>query len=198
MMRNTGFTLIEVMVALVIFALLAALGYRGLDAVLGAEAHVRDEARTWRTLAVAFASIDEALGAAIDMPVRDRDGAVAAPFSGSAARRRDDEPLLVFTRLGFAGYAGALADAQRVGLRLSGGRIEQLVWPVLHAAPRTEPRAFTLADGIARVDLRYLSRDGAWHAAWPPAGKHAALPAAVELKLRLATGEEVSRFFALP
>ncbi len=194
---HRGFTLIEIMVALMIFALLSGVGYRGLDAVLRAKARVDEESARWRDLALTFVNIQQSLASSVERPVRDRSGNVAAPFVGAASVRNEDEAPLVFTRMGYADQRGTLGDLQRIGYRVRQQRLEQLVWPVLDQAPTTEPEAFELIDGIASLSLRYMSRDGAWLTSWPAAGA-TALPAAVEFSLTLTSGEPMKRVFVLP
>ncbi len=196
--RDHGFTLIEIMIALMIFALLSAIAYRGLEAVLNARARVEQEARKWRGLALAFINIQQSLASVVDRSIRGSDGLIAPPFSGVAGVRHEEEAALVFTRTGFPDHGGVLADLQRVGYRVNGGRLEQLIWPVLDQAPATEPHAMTLVQGVKAMNARYLGPDGAWGASWPPAGDSAPAPAAVELELQLVTGETVTRVFALP
>lgn len=186
------------MVALTIFALLSGAAYRGLQAVLDARARVDQETRKWGALVSALTSVQQSLAAVVDRPVRDRAGSIAPSLLGPARMELEEEPALAFTRMGFEGHRGVLSDLQRVGYRVRGERLEQLVWPVLDQAPSTRPHVVELMTGVAGMSLRYLAPDTAWRPSWPVPGERAALPAAVEVTLRLKTGEEVSRVFALP
>jgi general secretion pathway protein J len=192
-----GFTLIEILVALFVFALLAGFGYRGLGAVLDAADRVTGETRKWRDLALAFEHMRLSFTQAADRPIRDRHDAAAPAFEGIAATRNASEPLLVFTRMGYAGHEGAAADQQRVGYRLREERLEQLAWPVLDQAPHTEPQAIVLLTGVRELTFTYL-HEGKWHSVWPLADADAAHPAAVQVTLRLSNGERYQRLFALP
>jgi prepilin-type N-terminal cleavage/methylation domain-containing protein len=116
--RVRGFTLIEILVALLVFALLAGFGYRGLGAVLDAGERVTTETSKWRDLALAFEHMRLAFAQAAERPIRDRNDATAPAFQGVAATRNSTEALVAFTRMGYAGHEGAAADQQRVGYRL--------------------------------------------------------------------------------
>jgi general secretion pathway protein J len=192
-----GFTLIEVLVALLVFALLAGFGYRGLAAVVDAGERLTAETNKWRDLALAFEHMRLSFTQVADRPIRDRHDATARAFAAVAATRNSSEPLLSFTRMGFAGHEGAAADQQRVGYRLREDRLEQLVWPVLDQAPHTEPQSVALLAGVRELTFSYLHQ-GKWHAAWPPGDSDARHPAAVQVVLRLANGEHYQRVFALP
>ena len=194
-----GLTLIEVMVALTIFALLSGAAYRGLQAVLDARARLDQEAQKWSALVSALTNVQQSLAAVVERPIRDRGGSIAPSLVGLAGMRTEEDPALAFTRMGFEGHRGVLSDLQRVGYRVRGERLEQLVWPVLDQAPSTEPHVIALMTGVAGMSTRYLARDRSWRPSWPVAGEEsAALPAAVEVILRLTTGEEILRVFALP
>jgi general secretion pathway protein J len=91
-----------------------------------------------------------------------------------------------------------LADVQRHGYRLNNGTLEQLVWPVLDQAPRSEPAVNTLLERVNRFELRYLDGIGNWQTRWPLPGVPATLPAAVEVVIGLDGGTTVTRVFALP
>jgi len=192
-----GFTLIEILVALLVFALLAGFGYRGLDAVLAAGERVTGETRKWRDLALAFEHMRLSFAQAVDRPVRDTHDQPAPAFAGAATAARANDALVEFTRMGYAGHEGAAADQQRIGYRLSEDRLEQLSWPVLDQAPHTEPQATALLSGVREISFSYLHA-GKWYAAWPLADSDASHPAAVHVTLALASGERYQRIFALP
>jgi general secretion pathway protein J len=192
-----GFTLIEILVALLVFALLAGFGYRGLGAVLDAGDRVTGETRKWRDLALAFEHMRLAFAQAADRPIRDRHDTAAPAFEGVAATRNASEPLLAFTRMGYAGHEGAAADQQRIGYRVREERLEQLAWPVLDQAPHTEPHAVALLSGVRELAFSYLHQ-GKWHSSWPLADGDAPYPAAVLVTLRLSNGERYQRLFTLP
>ena len=194
--RTSGFTLIEILVALLIFALLAGFGYRGLGAVLDAGERVTAETSKWRDLALVFEHMRLAFAQAAERPIRDRNDAAAPAFVAVAATRNANEPLVAFTRMGYAGHEGAAADQQRIGYRLREERLEQLVWPVLDQAPHTEPMLVPLLAGVHEVSFAYLHQ-GKWHPAWPIAEATAQHPAAVQLTLQLASGERYQRVFGL-
>jgi general secretion pathway protein J len=191
-----GFTLIEVLVALLVFALLAGFGYRGLGAVLDAGERVTAETGKWRDLALAFEHMRLSFAQVVERPIRDRNDAEAPAFQAVSATRNSSEALVAFTRMGYAGHEGAAADQQRVGFRLRDDRLELLAWPVLDQAPHTEPLSVTLLAGVRELSFAYL-HEKKWHASWPIAESTAQHPAAVQVTLRLASGERFQRVFSL-
>ena len=166
---SDGFTLIEILVALLLFALLAGFGYRGLGVVLDSGERLAGETRKWRDLALAFEHMRQSLAQAADRPIRGRDDLTLPAFLGVPAPRNAAEPILAFTRMGYAGHSGAAADQQRIGYRLRDGRLEQLAWPALDQAPHSEPETIELLAGVRGVSFSYLHA-GRWHAAWPLTG----------------------------
>lgn len=194
---KSGFTLIELLVALAIFAIMALAAYRGLSVMLDARQRLDLENRKWRGVAQFFARLENDLGAVLDRPVRGGADVVLPALSGKALAVGEDEAQLAFTRSGYNAQSGVLAAPQRVGYRLRGETLELLSWPVLDQAPRSSPDAGQALQGVTRFELRYLDRNGGWQQQWPPSGPEAGLPAAVEIRLWLRSGEEVQRVFAL-
>lgn len=197
-MNERGFTLVEVLVALTIFALMSVLAYRGLTAVLETRAHVSDDNRRWRDIALTLDLFEQDLGAVVARPVRDAGDLVQPAFVGDPLAVGDTAAPLIFSRTGSAWQTGVAADVQRHGYRLRAGTLEQLVWPVLDQAPHSAPAVHPLVDGVERFELRYLDATGNWQPRWPLPGMQTGLPAAVEVVVEIRQAGRITRVVALP
>jgi general secretion pathway protein J len=176
-----GFTLIELMSALLILSLLAVLSFRGLGAVLDARDHVRQQTEKWKSVAAFFSRFQ-------------RDVQLSAPRPLRAAAGR-----LEFSR--FAAAEGIDAP-RRVAYRLNENReIELSLWPDLEVAPNrvadAPPARYVVLSAVAQFELQYLEPGLAWVDAWPRSERDAPLPQAVRLRVVLASGEELVRVFSL-
>jgi general secretion pathway protein J len=69
-LKARGFTLIELMCALLILALLAVLSFRGLAAVLDSRDQVRQETQKWRNVASFFARFQRDVQLSAPSPLR--------------------------------------------------------------------------------------------------------------------------------
>lgn len=186
--RHAGFTLVEVLVALALLAMMSGLTFRGLETVLAPQVRLEEEMRKWRALGSAFSAVQQSLAVAVAHP-----GFVFSGESGTAG-----PASLAFVRTGFPGYEGALGDLQRATYRFNGGRIEQVFWP-LDDKVAGAPQAMVLLEGVNAMGLRFLARDGRWLTHWPELNAfRSGLPAAVEMRLVLASGERLQRLFVLP
>lgn len=187
-----GFTLIELMTALLILSLLALMSFRGLGAVLDAREHVRLESDKWRRVSAFFARFERDAQLAAPRPVRTAAGFIPA-WRGQNSPER--EPRLEFSR--FA--ADDRADTpRRLAYQLNGAQeIELLLWPTLDVAADVLPARYPVLTGVSSFDLQYLNADRAWVAAWPASPGDPPIPGAVRLSIVLVSGEEIVRVFAL-
>jgi general secretion pathway protein J len=190
---TAGFTLLEILVALAILALLSVLGYRALASLADTEVRLNGETRHWRSLDLLFTRLEADLRAALPRDARAGDAARRAWEGGIDG---DGNALLTFSRAGPEFALDVGSAGQRLGYRLRDGAIEVLYWPYLDNAAQAMPTAYALADGVARFRIDYLDRGGELREAWPLPGE-AALPRAVRVELTLAGGETVERWLAL-
>jgi len=184
---SRGFTLLEVLVAIAVFAVFSALAYGSLSRLLDSRERIEAERAFWRELALAFAQIEDDLGAARPRTVRDIYGNPQPAFRGQPTDSRVlGEPALTFTRGGlFVLGEGARPDLARVGYRLREGALQRLTWPALDQPTRSEPQIAALLENVTELRVRFYVPAGGWVDAWPPVGQLTALPAAVEVDLTL-------------
>jgi general secretion pathway protein J len=196
MSRSKAFTLVELLVALAIFAILAGFAYRGLQGMLDSRAALDRETRKWRDVAIFVARIERDLSAVLATqqapgPVQRR----PAPLT-SVVETTTPSDGLALTRSGNTLQENALAAPQRVAYRLRDGSIERLTWTSVDPAPRDEPASVPVLGSVAALGFRFLLENGEWRGNWGVTER--TLPAAVEVTLKLASGETLVRLVDLP
>jgi general secretion pathway protein J len=184
--RTRGFTLLELLVAVGLLAVLATVAYRGLASILEAESQVAEQTQRWSGVAVLLEQLGRDLSLAVARPATDGAGrtlpALALAGSEIALTRFEDHD--------------SGAGLRRVGYRLRDGTLEYLVWPAVDSAPGALPAINPVLEGVAGFQLRAHDASGATAAAaWPPGAAIAALPRAVEAQIVLAGGERLTRVF---
>ena len=190
--RLPGFTLIEVLVALAVLAVFATFAWRATASLVEGEARLASEARRWQTRDARYARIEADVRAAVPRAVRVPGGREQAWAGGIDAY---GQSTFAFTRAGGdPGEPGA--EGVRLAYRIRGGTAEILYWPTLDRGAGAVPVAYALADGIARLDVRYADDEGAWTDRWPPA-RSEALPRALVVAFTLADGARLERFIVL-
>ncbi len=191
--RRNGFTLIEVLAALLILSALALMSYRGLGAVLDTRQHAAAETDKWRHVAAFFARFEQDVQMAAPRPVRSAAG-IAPAWIGVPASTTA-QPRLAFSR--FASTEG-VDTPRRVAYTLNDKQqIELWLWPGLDLPANVPPAHYTVLRGVTSFDLQYLDADLVWVNAWPTSPSDAAIPRAVRVRIVLASGEQVVRVFAL-
>ena len=193
MTRERGFTLIEVLVALALMALVAVLAWRATASLVDGEARLSGEAQRWRMLDAAFARLEGDLRQALPRGVRSASGIEPAWIGAVEAHGAS---AIVFTRAGAEFTVEPGAAGHRIGYRLRDAALEVVYWPALDRARDVEPAAYALVDGIAGFRIAQLGTRGQWSDRWPLAGDDD-VPRAVRVQLSLATGETIERLFAL-
>jgi general secretion pathway protein J len=194
--RAAGFTLVELLVALAIFAILSGFAYRGLTALLDSREALRHESRKWRDVSLFVGRVERDLGAVLVRTSKGPSGTALAPVASTLETPSAGDGLAL-TRAGSPLQENPLAAPQRIAYRLRGDRVERLTWAGVDAAPRDEPSAVTVLAPVRALSFRFMDpRSGDWRPTWP--GGSELLPAAVEVTVELASGERLVRLVDLP
>ncbi|MDR2013772.1 MAG: type II secretion system minor pseudopilin GspJ [Rhodanobacter sp.] len=198
---HAGFTLIEVLVALAVFAALAAAAYGGLAQIARTRAALAEQQDRFAAVSRAVAALERDLRQTIDRPVLGNSGDAVLPALAGHADGVE------FTRLGFANpRAEARSNLERVVYSIADRALVRGRYTVLDRVGDSMPTPTTLAARIDALHLRYFGCDGQWRDAWPPvaalpcqaAGPTDALPRAVEFRLMFGDIGEIRRIVELP
>lgn len=172
-----GFTLVELMIAILLFAMLSAAATGLLRFGVDARGRSFERLDTLATLTRTRALLSADLGQAAPRPWRDATGAGQPAFIG---QNGGSGTLIRLVRRGWTNDgAAARSSLQRVEYRLNGDRLERLSWPMVDGSAPNAPA--TLISGVTALSLRFYT-EGQWRSDWIPRSR-AALPDAVELTI---------------
>ena len=178
-----GFTLVELMVSLLIFSLLAAAGVGLLAFSVRAQQVGAEKLADIARLNQLGSALSADLAQVRARPTRNEAGDPVPPFVG--ARDSGATPMLRLVRAGWTNVdAAPRPSEQKVEYRLDNGSLLRVAYPMLDgAAPG--PSAAILTD-VASIKLRYRF-GGAWTDQWNPAPDRP-LPDAVEMTIARTNG----------
>lgn len=189
-----GFTLLEVVVAVAIFAVVAALAWGGLDRITRAKQVIDAQSRQFMALQQAIGQLERDFRQAAPRPVRDASGLELPALLGGV----DDVELTRF--VGAGGWDRQAPALERVGWRCEADRLQRLHWVVLDRTAGTQVQVEDRVEGVSLCRWRYLV-DGVPLERWPMAGDAeppGRLPDAVEFRFEVEDGGEYRRVLELP
>ena len=197
--QRRGMTLIELLIALAVFAVLSAITYGAIRTAI--ETQQRIEVRTTRFAALqkAMAVIERDVLQMVDRPIRDEYGEPLPALKSSDG----DFRLMEFTRTGWQTLIGVnKVRLRRIAYELTDRQLFRLVWNVLDRAEDSLPSSSVLLTGVNAVEIRYLNTDNQWLSAWPlewgTDGTSFGLPRAMEINVDIVDIGRVKRLLALP
>ena len=187
----SGFTLVEVLVAVLVFGLVAAITYGGLNALTSTSGEHQARADDFAALQRAVAALDRDLRQLTSRPVRQAGNAISPALTG-------DSSTLLGTRAGWVNPARQQrSQLQRFGWQLENNRLVRRYWSVTDAVPGSAPLINLQIDQVQALNLRYRDEVGQWHSRWPIDGRLDRLPSAIEYRLLSERFGEIRRLLLL-
>lgn len=192
-----GFTLVEMLLAIALFAMLSLTALTVFRGVLKNDEITQRKSTQLTQLQRALAIVERDLTQAqARAPTGDKRWPAAPEFAvlQTAGEEGGDFQLLLI-RNGWPNPQARLprATQERVAYRYRQGRLERLSYPNL-SSPQAAARSVLLLSEVTRFQLRFY-RQGEWLTAWRAGGL---LPQAVEIAIDTPALGEVRRIVTLP
>lgn len=194
-----GFTLLELVIALTIFALVSVMAVSGFWSVQQTYEHVDAKGDELAQLQMALTMMGRDFAQGVGRGIRDDFGDTRPAMEGGSSGLGR---IVEFTRAGLTNPTGQARSAlERVGYGVVEEKLIRASWVVLDRPQGSEPQQMTLLDHVDSLELRFLDPAFNWHDQWPPIapnGTPPALPRAIEVKLKLTGWGTLIRMFRLP
>lgn len=196
--RQHGLTLIELLIATAVFAMVGVMVYGALFSVLDSREATDRQAQRLAAVQYAVTRLADDLRQVVDRPVRSQVPTEGAPLFTPT----DGMRVLTLTRGGRPNPADQLRSSlARVHWVLDeDNRLLRATQAHADVLPGREPQRRVLLDNVEAVEIRFLDRASRWHQRWPTGDTGAGamkLPWAVEFTLVLADWGEIVRLIPL-
>ena len=186
-MKSRGFTLLEILVAIAIFSIMAVFAYSTLQQVLSTNQHLQKQADELAQLQFLFGRFLEDVAQLTQRSIRDEFGATEPALMGSSQ-------ILKLTRSGWENpLESKRSNLQRVEWILEGKTLYRQYWTVLDRTRFNQPIKTALLKEIEMLEFRYLDSNNVWQKEFPPKPPAQTTIKAVEMSFSLKNWGKLNR-----
>lgn len=189
-----GFTLLETLIALFIFSILAMMLASVLPTILHAETGTDRTSIRLRRVQLALLMLSRDIEQTVNRPILNVKGQEEAAFIGGPH-------AFAFTH---GGSASDLSDVpqsnlQRTQYRWENNQLLRITWPFLDQSPDAKPQKRALLKASQMAEFSYLDKAGKPHHQWPLKGEtNQPLPKAVQISLTFDNWGKFKQLYILP
>lgn len=198
--REQGFTLLELLIASIIFAIMALMAYGGLDNVIDNSNASKQALSRLKQLQQTISILNRDFSQLTPRPIRDGFGNEQLALTAG----HTIENAIEFTRGGRVSPPALVRSSLvRVAYRFEEEQFIRLQWPQLDRGPSSEARQSVLLDSVDNITIRFLSQNNEWQDLWPPLNTTATnttnttieMPTAIEIVITLNDWGDIRRLY---
>jgi len=194
--NQRGFTLIEMMIAIAIFAILSLGAYQVLQGVLRSDEISTERGNALKQLQRAIVFVERDFQQMNARNNRSDDELTAMPLQAGKFMFDSDDDGIAFVRSGWRNPLSQLprSSLQRVMYRIKDAHLERLSYVYLDPTIGEEPKTQLLLENVESLMFEFY-HENKWTETWTNKN---ALPDGVKMTLTLKRFGEVQRLFLLP
>ncbi len=194
--KSSGFTIIELAVALLISAIMATMAYQAIDQAARNRGSIDNNTQRLQELQNTMRLLVQDIAQTAPRPVRESAGASHRPAIQGTATEFE------LTRAGWSNPAGVQrSQLQRVRYVLEEETLVRLQWSTLDALLDPPPLRRELLKKVKSISIRYMNDAYSWQGQWPPPAPGGAVnsswlrwrPLAIEVTIELDDWGRLSR-----
>lgn len=209
--KQTGFTLIEVLIAMFITAIVGLMAFSGLDTAVNAIERNKEQSAQLDNLNRLFSVLGRDLRHTVSRTIRDENGETQAAFI------LNDEPRLSFTRAAWFNPREKQikrSEVQRLEYRVEENKLYRRTWYSLDRSDEDSMVEAILIEGVTNISYQVLWQSpagassgssskglgGTWFNSWPNTSLSTGLdtlPFAIKIKIELEGLGEIERLYEL-
>ena len=188
---SKGFTLLELMVAMVIFSFMSIMAYSALANVFKSNEVISSQEVKLKKLQRSMMFIERDLR---QLVLRSRSSGYGQSVSPALDYGLDSEGIIEFTRAGNSNPAGLVRSSlQRVRYVVDEGKFSRLSWNIVDHID-AEPVSMLLLENVESLVFRFLDNKNNWQETW---SSTAQTPKAIELTLEHKNWGKIIRLFSI-
>ncbi len=197
--QTKGFTLIELMIAIIIFAIISVLSYRAIASLVTTKQVLAKSEKKWGGIARAVNQISTNWNKSIPLAYRDENGVLMPAVMGKDKLNGNFDAQLELTISGVIGDEKyGTVSPRRIGFRFLNGTLYMVTWPFLNRVPFTQAQVEILLENVDTFTVKFLYPDKQWRDSWPiDINSFTSLPPGLEIYIKMKSGEEITRRWGL-